>query len=81
MQFQFYFLFLNKKCVSHTPKLELHIVLNVLIEWKDHTREMRKLVGLGMACSIPPNLNGDTLFLKNKTMKGKKNCDKMDCLP
>jgi len=58
MQFQFLFFFKKKKTksVSHTPKLELHIVLNVYIEWKDHTREMRKLVGLGMACSIPPNL-------------------------
>jgi hypothetical protein len=41
---------------------------------------MRKLVGLGMARSIPTNLNAVTLFLKNKTMKGKKKCDKMGCL-
>jgi len=34
-----------------------------------------------MAHSILPNLNVDTLFLKNKTMKGKKNCEKMGCLP
>jgi hypothetical protein len=42
---------------------------------------MRKLVGLGMARSIPPNLNADTLFLKEtrktktkerKTKKKKK---------
>jgi hypothetical protein len=58
---QFNFFLKNKKCVSHTPKLELHIVLNVYIEWKDHTREMRKLVGLGMTCSILPNLNAKTL--------------------
>jgi hypothetical protein len=32
---------------------------------------MRKLVGLGMAHSIPLNLNADTLFLKNKTRKTK----------
>jgi hypothetical protein len=68
MQFQIFFLKKKKQkvCVSHTPKLKLHIVLNVQIEWKDHTREMRKLVGLEMARSIPPNLNADTLFLKTK---------------
>jgi hypothetical protein len=33
---------------------------------------MRKLVGLGMACSIPPNLNASTLFLKNKLLKQNK---------
>jgi hypothetical protein len=33
---------------------------------------MRKLVGLGLARSIPPNLNADTLFLKNKTRKTKE---------
>jgi hypothetical protein len=32
---------------------------------------MRKLVGLGMARSTPPNLNAETLFLKNKTRKTK----------
>jgi hypothetical protein len=41
-------------------------------KWKDHIREMRKLVGLGMACSIPPNLNASTLFLKNKLLKQNK---------
>jgi hypothetical protein len=33
---------------------------------------MRKLVGLGMAHSIPPNLNASTLFLKNKSAKTKQ---------
>jgi len=32
---------------------------------------MRKLVGLVMARSIPPNLNADTLFLENNTRKTK----------
>jgi hypothetical protein len=32
---------------------------------------MRKMVGLGMACSIPLNLNADTFFLKNNTRKTK----------
>jgi hypothetical protein len=48
------------------PKLELYIVLNVYIEWKDYTREMRKPVGLGMARSIPPNLNAKTLVPKKQ---------------
>ena len=32
------------KCVSHTPKLKLHIVPNVCITWKDLTREMDETV-------------------------------------
>jgi hypothetical protein len=32
---------------------------------------MRKLVGLGMARSIPPNLNADALCLENNTTKTK----------
>jgi hypothetical protein len=35
-------------------------------------REMRKLVGLGMACSRFPNLNANTVFHKNKTTKRRK---------
>jgi len=30
---------------------------------------MRKLVGLGMACSIPPNLNAKTLVPEKQTRK------------
>jgi hypothetical protein len=33
---------------------------------------MRKPVGLGMAYSIPPNLNVDTLFLKKKKLEKQK---------
>jgi hypothetical protein len=58
--------------VSHTPKLKLHIILNVQIEWKDHIREMRKSVGLSMARSIPPNLNAKTL-VPEKQNEGKEN--------
>jgi hypothetical protein len=32
------------KCVPHTPKLKLHIVLNVCLTWKDLTREMDETV-------------------------------------
>ena len=32
------------KCVSHTPKLKLHIVPNVCITWKDLTREMDETI-------------------------------------
>jgi hypothetical protein len=42
---------------------------------------MRKLVGLGIAHSIPPNLNAGTLFVKKKNYEGEKNYDKMGCLP
>ena len=64
-----YILALISVCRRHTPKLEFHIVLNMQTKWKDHTREMRKLVGMGMVHSIPLNSNAITL------------CHGMGCLP
>jgi hypothetical protein len=32
------------KCVPHTPKLKLHIVLNVCLTWKDLTLETDETV-------------------------------------
>jgi hypothetical protein len=50
--FFFFFFFYQKqkmgpsvcKCAPHTPKLKLHIVLNVCLTWKDLTREMDETV-------------------------------------
>jgi hypothetical protein len=66
MQILFYFIFYFYqkqklgpsvcKCVSHTPKLKLHIVPNVCISWKDLTREMEKLFGISLTQSLPPKL-------------------------
>jgi len=50
-------------CVSHTLlKLELHITHcpQCVEKMEDHTRKIRKLVGLGVARSLPPNFNAKT---------------------
>jgi hypothetical protein len=74
----FLFFFKNKKwdqvCVNVSPiplypKLKLHIVPNVCISWKDLTWEMKKLAGIGMTQSIPPNLNSSTLVPEKQNNK------------
>jgi hypothetical protein len=37
-------------------------------KWTNHTQEMRKLVGIGMAHIILPNLNAKTLVPKKKKL-------------